>query len=211
MPSKAKAGRMKERTFLEEARRQQIIGATIETIAAQGYAQTSLAVIAKALDISKSVISYHFGSKDELIKETLKTISTEPHAYIRAAVNEQVSAKEKLRTYVRASIEFVETHRAYSVAQVDLWGYFGSSAEKHDYNVISFDHCRRYLAQIILEGQSQGEFRAVPADVLASVIQGALGGMVLQWVLDSEAIDLAAYRQGMVEMIERHVWLEETR
>ena len=44
-------------SFIQAARRRQIIAAAIET--AVGYGQASLARIAEHADISKSVISYH--------------------------------------------------------------------------------------------------------------------------------------------------------
>jgi AcrR family transcriptional regulator len=59
--------RREKPTFIEEARRKQIVEAAMETIADSGYVNASLAEIAKSADISKGVISYHFESKDELI------------------------------------------------------------------------------------------------------------------------------------------------
>ena len=50
-------------TFTEAARRTQIIECAIETLATLGYAQASLAHIAKRAGISKGVIVYYFSSK----------------------------------------------------------------------------------------------------------------------------------------------------
>ena len=50
-------------SFIEKARRTQIIECAIETIAEVGYAQASLGQIAKRAQISKGVISYHFANK----------------------------------------------------------------------------------------------------------------------------------------------------
>ena len=43
------------------------MGCAIEVLAELGYAQTSFARIAERAGISKSVISYHFAGKDELL------------------------------------------------------------------------------------------------------------------------------------------------
>ena len=53
-----------ERTFTERARRQQLIGVTIEQVAQRGFAGASLARIAEAAGITKAAVLYHFGSKD---------------------------------------------------------------------------------------------------------------------------------------------------
>ena len=58
-----------ERTFIETARRAQIVAAAIDTIAEVGYARASLVRIASRIGISRGLISYHFAGKDELIKE----------------------------------------------------------------------------------------------------------------------------------------------
>ena len=49
-------------TFIEQARRQQIIEATIAAVAEEGYAGASLAKVAERAKISKSVVIYHFGT-----------------------------------------------------------------------------------------------------------------------------------------------------
>ncbi|MEQ6854825.1 TetR family transcriptional regulator [Lysinibacillus capsici] len=47
-------------TFIQEARKQQIIEATIATLDDIGYVKASLAQIAKRASISTALISYHF-------------------------------------------------------------------------------------------------------------------------------------------------------
>ncbi|MBV9711803.1 MAG: TetR family transcriptional regulator, partial [Ktedonobacteraceae bacterium] len=69
-------------TFTEAARRTQIIECAIETIATLGYAQASLAQIAKRAGISKGVIVYYFKSREELIKQVVKAIFTDAASFI---------------------------------------------------------------------------------------------------------------------------------
>jgi hypothetical protein len=60
-----RGGRSK-RTFIEEARRRQILDAALQLFAQRGYNETSLSDIAAAVDVSKGVISYHFQGKGDL-------------------------------------------------------------------------------------------------------------------------------------------------
>ncbi|WP_206059442.1 TetR family transcriptional regulator, partial [Nonomuraea zeae] len=62
------------RTFIEEARRAQIISCAIEVLADQGYPHTTLAKIAKQAKISTGVISYHFGGKKQLIQAVVEEV-----------------------------------------------------------------------------------------------------------------------------------------
>lgn len=59
------------RTFTEQARRQQIVAATVEVIADEGFRAASLNRIAERVGISKPLILYHFASKDEVLRQTL--------------------------------------------------------------------------------------------------------------------------------------------
>jgi AcrR family transcriptional regulator len=47
-------------TFVEAARRDQIVRAAIETIAEEGYARASFVRIAQRASISPGLITYHF-------------------------------------------------------------------------------------------------------------------------------------------------------
>ena len=74
MRSKISTPVREEPTFIEAARREQIVRCAGETIAQLGYARASLAEIAKHAGISKSVISYYFATKDELIRQVVADV-----------------------------------------------------------------------------------------------------------------------------------------
>ena len=83
MRSESKTGgQQKGRTFIETARRAQIMAAAIDTIAELGYGQASLARIAETAGTSKGVILYHFGGKDDLIRELVSELSAKGRAYL---------------------------------------------------------------------------------------------------------------------------------
>jgi AcrR family transcriptional regulator len=201
----AKQANTHNRTFIEEARRKQIVNATIETIAEQGGHKASLTEIAKTLGISQSVISYHFNGRSELMTETLNTIFYEINHYIKERVDAQSSATAKLRAYIDASFEFEQTHRNLFVTLVDLWSRFGSSKEERRFFGSTYTSCRRHLEKILLEGQETGEFGDFPALSVAGVIQAIIDGIMLQWVFDPEAVDLAVSRQEAVKMVEGYI------
>ena len=108
-------------SFIEEARRRQIVETAIRTIATRGYSQASLAEIARRAGISKGVISYHFEGKEELVAEILSRLLREPTDFIKNRVDAADRAMDRLRAYVTANFEFMKTHRDNYVALVDLW------------------------------------------------------------------------------------------
>jgi len=194
-------------SFIEEKRRNQIVEIAIQTIATQGFSQASLAEIAKKAGISKGVISYHFDGKEELVEEILRSLLRKPADFIKERVSRAQSAVEKLRAYVEANFEFMKMNRVGYVALVDLWGQRDSG--RNSLNADAYEPSRHYLTHILEEGQRTGEMRAFPVMPTASLIQGAVDGIMLQWVLDEKAIDLDVAKEEVVSMVLRHVQGDE--
>lgn len=192
-------------SFIEEARRRQIVETAIVTIAERGSDGTTLAGIAKDAGISKGVISYHFESKDELIANVLGALVSEPAEFIKERVDAETTAAGRLRAYVLAFFDFMLTHRAHYVALVELWGGAGVSEGREQFNLEAYEPSRRYLAHILESGVRAGEFRRVDPSTTASVIQGAIDGVMLQWVFEPTGLDVPACRQEILDMIRVHL------
>lgn len=60
-----------------EHRRQQLIDATIETLARRGYAQTTLTDVALTAGLSHGLVNFHFETKEKLLTETLLFLAAE--------------------------------------------------------------------------------------------------------------------------------------
>jgi len=60
-----------------EARRLQLIEATIETLAARGYARTTLTEVARTAGVSHGLVNFHFETKEKLLGETLLYLAEE--------------------------------------------------------------------------------------------------------------------------------------
>jgi TetR/AcrR family transcriptional regulator, fatty acid metabolism regulator protein len=191
-------------SFIEEARRKQIVEAAIQAIAEKGYINTSLSSVAEQVNISKGVISYHFNGKSDLIDTVIDAILERQHEYIAARVGLFESPRDQLRAYITANIDFMDSHRSYMLAQVDLWGSFTSIEAKKRFNVSAYDGCREFLNTILQAGQEQGEFRIFDTWLMASLVQAAIDGVLLQWVFDEDAIHPKQAGAELVEMFDAH-------
>ena len=65
------------RTASREARRRQLIDATMKCIARKGMGSTTLGDVAKEAGLSQGIVNLHFESKDNLLTETLRTLANE--------------------------------------------------------------------------------------------------------------------------------------
>jgi AcrR family transcriptional regulator len=151
------------RTFIENARRQQIVGAAIDTIAEVGYAQASLARIAARIGISKGVISYHFAGKDDLIKQVVIDVVEAGRAYILPLVFAESTGPATLRAYIESNLAFMREHRNYMVAVVEILrnGAFttdsGRRVDGQDIDVAAH-LLEGQLARLQAEGELRSDF-----------------------------------------------------
>ena len=55
----------------KETRQQQLIEATIDSLAKRGYSETTMADVADGAGLSRGIVNFHFESKEKLLVATL--------------------------------------------------------------------------------------------------------------------------------------------
>ena len=76
----------KSRKASKETRQQQLIEATIDSLAKRGYADTTLANVADGAELSRGIVNFHFESKEKLLIATLQHMYDEYSAHWRTAL-----------------------------------------------------------------------------------------------------------------------------
>jgi len=172
-----------QRTFIEQARRAQIINAAIEVLAEFGYVNTSFTRIAKQAGISPSLISYHFKNKEELTAKVLESISEDRRSYVQKQIAHQTSALDKLRITLEADLANMGTHPHRFQAMVEV--LFGMRGVKGSMVYLGdHDDPALVIVQDILElGQKNGEFKNFDVKSMAIIIDGARDTFLAQLAL----------------------------
>jgi TetR/AcrR family transcriptional repressor of bet genes len=75
------------RTQSRDARRLQLIEATIQTMAERGYSRTTLTEVARRAGLSHGLVLFHFQSKENLLAETLSFMAEEYHQNWQRAIS----------------------------------------------------------------------------------------------------------------------------
>jgi AcrR family transcriptional regulator len=119
----------------KEVRRQQLIEATIDTLARRGYAATTLADVAKTAGLSGGIVNFHFESKEKLLVETLRALAGEYRTNWRSALAMAgKSSAERLEAILSADFnEVVCTQR-----KLAAWCAFWAEAQSRP---TYLDHC----------------------------------------------------------------------
>lgn len=180
------------RSFIERARREQLIRITIELVAEEGYAAASLTRIARTAGITKGAVLYHFASRDAVVAAALAHVLDVLVAEVGAAVD-AAPADRAPAAYVRRMVGHLTAHR---------------------------DHARMITEAMAAAGPREGETRWGPLAgllaaarearglgprpdhrTLAIIVGGALDGIVAEWLRD-DGYDTAAAADTLVAVLE---------
>ena len=102
------------RTAPKEVRRQQLIDATIETIAETGISGTTMAAVTGRAGLSMGIVSLHFESKENLLKSTLRHLAVELRDKWREVEQKaDLTPAERLWGIVEANFDPDMPRRAY--------------------------------------------------------------------------------------------------
>lgn len=202
---------MGERTFTEQARRRQIVECAIEVIAARGFAQASIARIAQRAGVAKSVVLYHFASKDDLVAAIVAQVMAEGARSIAPAVSAEAGAAGRLAAYIRANCAYLDAHRTASVAMVEIMTGFRTAdglrldqaaARSAGARPPSGDMALLDPVHIFELGVDSGEFGELSPAHMKNALRGALDGAVAEIARD-ESYDVIGYGEVLVTVFER--------
>lgn len=186
--------------FALEEQRRRLVAAASDAILEHGLSGVTLAHIATSAGISTGSVNFYFSSKEELLLETLKSVTNEFYDAVREAVSRAgPSDADRLRALVAAATDPVIV----KPGSAAVWYAFMSEAKsRREYQAVCADHddqfhflivdlCRRVMASAE---------HPVPHD--AEVFALAISGMIdMAWqglLFDSEGFD---YRQARMQCL----------
>lgn len=106
-----------------DARRAQLIEATIEVLAQQGFARTTLTRVAVQAGLSHGLVNFHFQTKEKLLTETLLYLAEEYRQnWLDALEKAGPSPAERLDALIRADFNADICTPARLSAWISFWG-----------------------------------------------------------------------------------------
>lgn len=154
-------------SFVEAARRAQIVEAAIETIAAVGYAKASFVRIAARAGVSAALISYHFANKQELIEQVVRSVNEDMERTLERRADSAGDVLGALRALIEGFVHYCAEHPARLIAVGRIEDAEGSGDDEHEKSVGEFE-------QLLRDGQAAGAFRAFSARLMAVSLLAAL-------------------------------------
>ncbi len=185
------------RSDIKHLRREQLIEATIDTIARCGFRKTTLSQVAKQAKLSPGIVNFYFKSKDGLLLETLKFLAEEYEASWKRAVAARGPDP------VAALDAIIETDLGREVCnrrKVSVWvAFWGESQSQPQFRRLCSKLSDEYLAQtreLISRIMDQGGHYRLDADAIAHGLNAMINGLWLDLMIDPKHFDREAAKRA---------------
>lgn len=163
--------------------REQVLAAAMATIAAEGLDRLTMAGLGREVGMSSGHILYYFGTKDELLLQTLQWSEEQLGAERRAALSRRVPARERLDALV--DLYLPEGHRDPRwTLWLEVWNRSQNADDEARERQLELELAwHRDLVALLVEGISKGEFRPVDPERFATRTRALLDGFGSQLVV----------------------------
>jgi len=183
-------------------KKNKIILSALELFSKQGFYNTTIADIAKKIEISVGSMYNYFPSKKDLAKSSIKFVTKKLAIELHYINNKKISEKEKIADFVRIYFVFIRKHPE----MIDYFFrvYLSNRELFCDEEDCGFSLAKDFIDEIeklINNGVEHGEFKERNFYVTFSLISGILGAMTF---LNGEKVlekDLNIYIEEITDMI----------
>jgi AcrR family transcriptional regulator len=152
----------------------------------KGLNQLTLQHVADEVGVSKALLLYHFGSKENLILLTMQWALARVTSRIAAGIAMKPCARAQFLAVIDAIFTGAEPTRDFYLVYCDL---VTSAARCERFGAVhdTFNTTiNRVYTDIIRLGVEQGEFRVVDAEEASLVVHGIMDGLLTQWLHEKD-------------------------
>ena len=187
---------LKKRTASKEQRQEQLILATIRSVASRGLADTTMATVSAEAGLSQGIINLHFRSKERLLVETLRYIADEyRRSWKKAVAGAGDSPARQLAALVMVDFRLPVCDRN----KLAVWfAFWGESKSRPTYRQICAERDRAYRKELVQVCQSvieEGGYAALDAETVAAGLSAMTSGLWLDMLTNPRSMSRQDGRQ----------------
>ncbi|UYQ64597.1 TetR/AcrR family transcriptional regulator [Streptomyces peucetius] len=156
--------------------RESLLAAAMATIAEHGLDALTMAGLGREVGMSSGHLLYYFGSKDELLLQTLEWSEGRLGAERSALLSRQAPARERLDAYIDLYVPDGPRDPHWTL-WLEVWNRSqNADADMRGRQAAIEGAWHRDLVALLAEGISRGEFRPVDPDRFAARLRALLDG-----------------------------------
>ncbi len=180
-------------------KREAIMRAATQVFAANGYANSKVADIARRAGVADGTVYLYFRSKEEILHSIFDRHAGEALVEGRKQIAELTDAREKLRRIASLHLELLGADRDLAIVfQVELRG---TTKFIEEFSAAGIAEYLRLIRESFEEGQRAGVFRKeLDAGIVAKALFGALDEMATNWILSRKRYKLAPMADAVLDI-----------
>lgn len=171
------------RKATKETRRQQLIEATIDSLARRGYSETTLADVADGAGLSRGIVNFHFESKEKLLVATLEYMANDYHQNW-IAILDKAGSRPANRLWALCGADF--DRKICTKRKIAAWcAFWGEAKSRPTYQALCGASDLQYVAtfsDICTEIAREGSYGSHP-DAIARGLCAMIEGLWLRLMM----------------------------
>lgn len=177
------------RTASKARRQEQLIRATIQSVAGRGLSDTTMATVSSEAGLSQGIINLHFQSKERLLVETLRYIADEyRQTWKKALDGAGASPAQQLAALVMVDFRLPVCDRN----KLAVWfAFWGESKSRPTYRQICAERDRAYRKEMVQVCQSlidEGGYSNLDAGTVAAGLSAMTSGLWLDMLTNPRSM-----------------------
>lgn len=172
------SGVVKKQTV--ETRRAEILEATCAVVIERGFAGTRISDVATQLDVSTSLIHYHFDSKEHLLAEAFAHFARKDLEQLAAQLASAPTAIVQLDRWLLDCVPEGSEHLEWML-WIDAWGEALRNPLMRRISQELDVESTRLLEHLVRFGAERGEFRCADPEGAAERLSGLVDGLAVQF------------------------------
>ncbi|HWR39451.1 MAG TPA: TetR/AcrR family transcriptional regulator [Patescibacteria group bacterium] len=182
-------------------RKESIILSVIDIINELGIQGLSTRELAKRQGISEGTLFRHFKTKNHIILAVLEYFSKYDADIFHSVKLKELKPREAITFFVDSYATYYENYPAITV-MTQIYSVLSYEAKLAPKITSILDERKKFLQQLIEEGQRLGEIRSeADSDILADIIDGTCGAICLTWRMRSYNFSLRDQTLSALRMI----------
>jgi AcrR family transcriptional regulator len=185
-----------------DVRREAILQAAAECIAAEGLDAASITKIAKRAGVSKSLVLYHFGNKQELAREAWRSRIEKVDGQVQAQTGGPLFAD------IPSSFQVIlKEQGSNGGVPFQFWLEYWAQATRTDdlkhQHVTRFVEGRKAIVEALQRGIERGEVRTdIDRESVAELIWALAYGFQVHLALEKESVTPHQAQQAVIQFLQ---------
>jgi len=190
----------------KEEKARQILLAAIRVFAQNGLARTKMIDIAHAAGVGKGTIYEYFRTKDDVIASAYRFILEDMENMFAAVLAGDNTADIQLERLIMVFLEQFSSERSAELTvMMDFWAEGIRTRDANLAEIVDmkelYNQYHQRLVALLEKGVRENVFHVPYAAAHASLIMAVFDGIMLQWVLDPERLDMPAITRRAIAIL----------